>query len=767
MSPEICYGNKYTLKCDMWAIGCVLYELILLRQAFYAESVPALVIRIVEGRYEAFEANVREEYELLVACTEQLLSLAPEDRPDTSALLADSKVIKRVKLWEAVSGDIFAQEAQVESSFATAYLETHANAQLQGQRGDVSRPFTMSLSSPCSSLSKISPSCWSSSVSYVEEPIRREELSRFIFEHRRILRWGHGQRKPILDLKLFDKNIKEIDASSSSAEEAETSVHILGLSNDGILYSWGSGEDGRLGHGRTAAFDVRDPLEIKTFTEHSIAISQVSCGNNFSTALSVEGALWIWGDLEALGDVGSLNLLKPELQTRLDKFASPVLTSENLNCDFTNTTEGSRDLQKWPVWAMEAEDRLPANETSNPFRSIRKLSHHFETPLSAKWPAWAKTAAGIIANAEERANPFKTKGVTEVKEEQLPQGKEHAIDDKRKLFRRQRKTRQLPSFASCDTLQSTDETDNDTLDSKKSNQDTRSPEASKPGGNKPGGNTSPGETSEHLETSFVASDANDTDVSSENLVFAPRVVGSLRNRRLAAVSCGSSFITALTSDGELLAWGENDFGQLGQGDDERRDVPSSVCWGEEVVVVKSVSAGAEYVLAVTSTDKVFAWGRGVEGQLGTGEQVFDEPQVQPEPVLLPPDCSVAKAVAGVFHSAAVTANGELYTWGEGTSGQLGTGEKRSSLEPVLVEELGRNGEDEHVVNVACGTFHTLALTHAGTVYSFGKGEGGSLGHSSERDICVPKVIASLSHSSIVEVTTLGFASIAISMARER
>lgn len=751
MSPEICYGNDYTLKCDMWAIGCVLYELILLRQAFSAETVPALVLRIIEGRFDPIPEQTRSDYQLAASCAKTLLSVVPEDRPSTSALLSDPQVNKKVKLWQAVSGDIFAHEAKIEADLADSYL---ARTLEDPQKELNARPPTMSLSSPCSSLSKVSPSCWSSSVSHVDESSRREEMSKFIFEQRRVLRWGCGQRKPILDYKIFDKNIKEIAASVSSAEEAESSLHVLGLSEEGLVFSWGSGARGRLGHGHATMFDARDPTAIKTFEDYAITISQVSCGNSFSAAVSSRGDLWIWGDLEALGEVSDFQLLRPIYDEYIEQESNDAGPTKDVSNDLTNTTSCSLQTKHWPNWAKEAAANIPKNEADNPFRKVPGAVKSHSVAVNACWPAWAQTAAGLIAASHEVANPFKSPSIDIINPEP-PQGKFDGLGDKRKLLRRQRKTRQLPTFATRE------ETINEPIATP-----TLATSAEAASTNKERSLSVTPPLTTNPETTLVASDNTDVEIDKEEcVVYAPRALGCLSSRRLVAVSCGSQFITVLTNDGELLAWGENDYGQLGQGDDERRDMPCSVCWGEEVIVVKSISAGAEYVLAVTSTDEAFSWGRGIEGQLGNGQQVFDDPQVFPTKVQLPPECAIAKVVAGVFHSAAVTINGELYTWGDGRFGQLGQGDKESRLAPCLVEELGRNGEDEHVVNVACGTFHSLALTHTGTVYSFGKGEGGSLGHSSERDIAVPKVVAALSHSSIVDIAALGFASVAISLAR--
>lgn len=83
--------------------------------------------------------------------------------------------------------------------------------------------------------------------------------------------------------------------------------------------------------------------------------------------------------------------------------------------------------------------------------------------------------------------------------------------------------------------------------------------------------------------------------------------------------------------------------------------------------------------------------------------------------------------AGELHSACVTSDGDLYTWGDAFCGQLGLGDKRPKLLPMQVTK--GDIDDECVSVVACGARHTLALTEDGDVFSFGLGHFGVLGRT--------------------------------------
>ena len=79
---------------------------------------------------------------------------------------------------------------------------------------------------------------------------------------------------------------------------------------------------------------------------------------------------------------------------------------------------------------------------------------------------------------------------------------------------------------------------------------------------------------------------------------------------------------------------------------------------------------------------------------------------------------------GGFHTAVVTEDGTLYTFGGGEHGQLGHGDKFNRLVPTLVQAL----TGEFISQITCGWSHTVVLTPSG-IRSFGNGEHGKLGHS--------------------------------------
>lgn len=103
-------------------------------------------------------------------------------------------------------------------------------------------------------------------------------------------------------------------------------------------------------------------------------------------------------------------------------------------------------------------------------------------------------------------------------------------------------------------------------------------------------------------------------------------------------------------------------------------------------------------------------------------------------------------LSGYRHSAAITEDGKLYTWGEGDHGRLGHGDGNGRQIPTLVHSLNDVG------SVACGSSHTLVVSQDGkNVWSFGSGEHGKLGHGEIAKVFKPKLIEALQGLTIQKV----------------
>ena len=174
--------------------------------------------------------------------------------------------------------------------------------------------------------------------------------------------------------------------------------------------------------------------------------------------------------------------------------------------------------------------------------------------------------------------------------------------------------------------------------------------------------------------------------------------------------------------------GKGSYGRLGLGDSTNQKDPRTLpVFTSRVRAVSSSIGNDGHSLAVTEggggdeSGALFSWGDGEHGKLGHGNAMTQKVPKQVGGPLV--GKSVVAVSAGYRHSAAITSDGLLYTWGEGEYGRLGTGDGQSKYTPSLVKDLADVGA------VSCGCSHTLVLSKdKKTIWSFGSGEGGRLGH---------------------------------------
>ncbi|HUB35463.1 MAG TPA: IPT/TIG domain-containing protein [Solirubrobacteraceae bacterium] len=184
-----------------------------------------------------------------------------------------------------------------------------------------------------------------------------------------------------------------------------------------------------------------------------------------------------------------------------------------------------------------------------------------------------------------------------------------------------------------------------------------------------------------------------------------------------------------------LDWGENTYGQLGDGESERSDVPVLV---SGVSHVTAVAGGGHHSLALLSDGTVMAWGAGGDGQLGDGET-----QSSDVPVAVSGLSGVQAIAAGEHFSLALLSDGTVMAWGSNESGQLGSGNFVDSDVPVAVKGLGG------VTAIAAGGEHALALLANGTVDAWGDNELGELGNGKTGRSDVPVAVKGITSATAV------------------
>jgi alpha-tubulin suppressor-like RCC1 family protein len=193
-------------------------------------------------------------------------------------------------------------------------------------------------------------------------------------------------------------------------------------------------------------------------------------------------------------------------------------------------------------------------------------------------------------------------------------------------------------------------------------------------------------------------------------------------RGVAAISAGGNHTCALTTAGAVKCWGKNrwanGFGQLGDGTTTDRSRPVDVI-GLTGEVVVAISAGGGHTCAVTAGGGLKCWGAGFAG-FNRYQGTLESPAAPVVVTGLPG--GVAAVSAGNSHTCAVTTAGHLKCWGSNLRGQLGDGTITYRATPVDVVGLTSG-----VAAVSAGGFHTCALTTSGEVKCWGANAYGQLG----------------------------------------
>ena len=234
-----------------------------------------------------------------------------------------------------------------------------------------------------------------------------------------------------------------------------------------------------------------------------------------------------------------------------------------------------------------------------------------------------------------------------------------------------------------------------------------------------GGNTSSG-------GSTSGSGGSSSGGSSSGVPGPPEVIGTV-----GAIAAGSSHSCALVS-GSVWCWGQNDHGQLGNGTLSDSAVPvevSSLGSGG----VQGVAAGDEHTCAVVNGG-VWCWGDDTFGQLGNGISPGNAPPGAVQG--LGAGSGVQAVAAGQYHTCALV-NGGAWCWGYNLHGQLGNGTAADSHAPVAVQGLSSG-----VQAIAAGIDHTCALVSGG-VQCWGSNSNGQLGNGTTADSLTPVAVQGL------------------------
>ncbi|KAB5541118.1 hypothetical protein DKX38_014092 [Salix brachista] len=240
-------------------------------------------------------------------------------------------------------------------------------------------------------------------------------------------------------------------------------------------------------------------------------------------------------------------------------------------------------------------------------------------------------------------------------------------------------------------------------------------------------------------------------------VLHPKLIDALSNTNIELVACGEYHTCAVTLSGDLYTWGDGtyNFGLLGHGNEVSHWVPKRVNGPLEGIHVSSISCGPWHTALVTSAGQLFTFGDGTFGVLGHGDRKSIS---LPKEVESLKGLRTVRAACGVWHTAAVIevmvgnsssncSSGKLFTWGDGDKGRLGHGDKEAKLVPTCVAAL----VEPNFCQVVCGHSLTVARTTSGHVYTMGSPVYGQLGNPQADGKLPTRVEGKLSKSFVEEI----------------
>jgi len=501
-------------------------------------------------------------------------------------------------------------------------------------------------------------------------------------------------------------------------------AHTLAIKSDGSLWAWGVNTSGQLGDNTTATRSLPVQIALPGFTATSWV--SVTAGGSHSMGITNDGALWAWG-YNSLGQVG--------INSTTTTVSTPSLVSGPAGTSWSSVSAGDSHsmaitttgtLYGWGYNTSGQTGINSATTTSSPI-AISAIAaslsswkyaslgsaHTLAIQTDGSLWAWGINAGGELGDSTSvtKSSPVKIGSSSWTT---VAAGAFHSLGL--------------------------------TTDGKLYAWGLNTNNALGTGG---GTTTSPVLVSGPASTSWMAITAGishsmaittagalygwglntsgqaATGISatvSPTIIQTPSAPGSWLQ-----LSVGTDHGLGIQSDGSLWAWGNNPVGQLGDGTIVAKSSPSKVGSGSW----SAVAAGNSFSLGILTTGQLYAWGLGTSGQLGNSSTAasFSSPVL----VSGPATTSWTKITAGGSHAAAITTLGALWTWGVGTSGQLGNASLTSVSSPIQVGASSWTA-------VTAGGIYTLAINSIGALYGWGYGGYGQLGTNTPTSTSSPVAV---------------------------
>ncbi|XP_043976165.1 serine/threonine-protein kinase Nek8 isoform X2 [Gambusia affinis] len=390
ISPELCEGKPYNQKSDIWALGCVLYELASLKRAFEAANLPALVLKIMSGTFAPISDRYSPELRQLIL---NMLNLDPSKRPQLNEIMALPICIRPLLNLYTDVGNV--KMRRIEKPLSNVQPRGRPGGRVPANR---TRDSSAGLGSgKVHSLPLSSVYTWGSGIT---APLRLPMLNTEVLQvslgrtqkmgvtkSGRLITWeapsvvsGEASLPGLVDqmqplfISRFLEGQSGVTIKSVSCGDLFTSC----LTDRGIIMTFGSGSNGCLGHGNFN--DVTQPKIVEALLGYELV--QVSCGASHVVAVTNEREVFAWGR----GDNGRLGLGTQDTHNSPQQVCLPAEFEAQkvvcgVDCSMVISTRcsilacGSNRFNKLGL------DTVTAGEEPNPGNQVEEV--HSYTPVQS------------------------------------------------------------------------------------------------------------------------------------------------------------------------------------------------------------------------------------------------------------------------------------------------------------------------------------------------------------------------------------------------
>ena len=207
-----------------------------------------------------------------------------------------------------------------------------------------------------------------------------------------------------------------------------------------------------------------------------------------------------------------------------------------------------------------------------------------------------------------------------------------------------------------------------------------------------------------------------------------------------AITTGGAHSCALHQDGIISCWGHNEYGQLGNGNDAHSFVPAQVT---DIADATAITAGNSHSCALHAGGSISCWGNNLSGRLGNGTDADASTPQQVDEIT-----DATAITAGYIHSCTLHQTGTISCWGNNSYGQLGNGMEDNFFGPGKVVGI------TNATAITAGGHHSCALHQDSAISCWGRNRGGQLGNGNKISSSIPVKVESITDATAV---TTGYA----------